>query len=214
MSKRIVFATGTPITNSVSDLYTMQRYLGYEHMDELNMLEFDNWIKMFSEVTEEFEVEANGVGYRLRKRLSRYYNLPELSLLFSDIADLYFTGDVDRKLPKEVETVNCIVESSPSLRAYINSLAERAERVKAGEVPRTEDNMLKITTDGRKAALDMRLVDSDAEDEPGSKLNTCVRNVFEIWQKSGRLTQLVFLDQSTPKDGFNQIGRASCRERV
>lgn len=199
----VVFATGTPITNSVSDLYTMQRYLGYEHMDELNMLEFDNWIKMFSEVTEEFEVEANGVGYRLRKRLSRYYNLPELSLLFSDIADLYFTGDVDRKLPKEVETVNCIVESSPSLRAYINSLAERAERVKAGEVPRTEDNMLKITTDGRKAALDMRLVDRDAEDEPGSKLNTCVRNVFEIWQKSGRLTQLVFLDQSTPKDGFN-----------
>lgn len=198
-----VFATGTPITNSVSDLYTMQRYLGYERMESLNLLEFDNWVKMFSEVTEELEIEANGSAYRLRKRLSRYYNLPELSLLFSDIADMYFPNDADKKLPSEVETINCIVNSSDALREYIGELANRAEHVKSGDVARTEDNMLKITTDGRKAALDMRLVDSDAADEPNSKLNTCVRNVFDIWRDNERLTQLIFLDQSTPKEGFN-----------
>lgn len=199
-----VFATGTPITNSVSDLYTMQRYLGYEHMDEMNLLEFDNWVKMFSEVTEEFEVEANGVGYRLRRRLSRYYNLPELSLLFSDIADLYFNiEDEEKKLPQNVECINCIVPASDGLRNYIEQLAERAEQVKLGVVPRTEDNMLKITTDGRKAALDMRLVDPDAPDGKTSKLNTCVENVFKIWTEHEKLTQLIFLDQSTPKDEFN-----------
>ncbi|MBR3299673.1 MAG: DEAD/DEAH box helicase family protein [Clostridia bacterium] len=199
-----VFATGTPITNSVSDMYTLQRYLGYEHMDELNLLEFDNWVKMFSEVTEEFEVEANGVGYRLRRRLSKYYNLPELSLLFSDIADLYFNSeDEAKKLPQSVDCINCIVPASESLRKYIEELANRAEIVKQGAVPRTEDNMLKITTDGRKAALDMRLVDPDAEDDPDSKLNSCVKNVFKIWSEHEKLTQLVFLDQSTPKDRFN-----------
>lgn len=198
-----VFATGTPITNSVSDMYTMQRYLGYEHMDELNLLEFDNWVKMFSEVTEEFEVEANGIGYRLRRRLSRYYNLPELSLLFSDIADLYFTPEDDRRIPHKVNYINCTVPASDSLRKYIEELAVRAEDVKSGSVARTEDNMLKITTDGRKAALDMRLVNPDEPDNPGSKLNTCVENVFRIWSERDKLTQLVFLDQSTPKDGFN-----------
>lgn len=198
-----VFATGTPITNSVSDLYTMQRYLGFDRMDRLNLAEFDNWVKMFSEVTEEFEVEANGVGYRLRKRLSRYYNLPELSLMFSEIADMYFPVSDDRKLPTDIQTVNCIVESGKALRDYIGELADRAEKVKTGQVPRTEDNMLKITTDGRKAALDMRLVDPNAADEPGSKLNNCVRNVYSIWSENEKLTQLVFLDQSTPKEGFN-----------
>ncbi len=198
-----VFATGTPITNSVSDLYTMQRYLGFDRMDRLNLAEFDNWVKMFSEVTEEFEVEANGVGYRLRKRLSRYYNLPELSLMFSEIADMYFPVSDDRKLPTDIQTVNCIVESGKALRDYIGELADRAERVKTGQVPRTEDNMLKITTDGRKAALDMRLVDPNAADEQGSKLNNCVRNVYSIWSENEKLTQLVFLDQSTPKEGFN-----------
>ena len=199
-----VFATGTPITNSVSDMYTLQRYLGYEHMDELNLLEFDNWVKMFSEVTEEFEVEANGVGFRLRRRLSKYYNLPELSLLFSDIADLYFNSeDEAKKLPQTVDCINCIVPASDSLREYIEELANRADIVKQGAVPRTEDNMLKITTDGRKAALDMRLVDPNAEDDPDSKLNNCVKNVFKIWSEHEKLTQLVFLDQSTPKDEFN-----------
>ena len=198
-----VFATGTPITNSVSDLYTMQRYLGFDRMDRLNLAEFDNWVKMFSEVTEEFEVEANGVGYRLRKRLSRYYNLPELSLMFSEIADMYFPVSDDRKLPTDIQTVNCIVESGKALRDYIGELADRAEKVKTGQVPRTEDNMLKITTDGRKAALDMRLVDPNAADEQGSKLNNCVRNVYSIWSENEKLTQLVFLDQSTPKEGFN-----------
>ena len=198
-----VFATGTPITNSVSDMYTMQRYLGYELMDELNLLEFDNWVKMFSEVTEEFEVEANGVGYTQRRRLSRYYNLPELSLLFSDIADLYFATDDGKKLPQTVDYVNCAVPASPALRKYIEHLADRAEAVKSGTVPRTEDNMLKITTDGRKAALDMRLVDPTLPDDPQSKLNTCVANVFKIWSDDDKLTQLIFLDQSTPKDGFN-----------
>lgn len=199
----VVFATGTPITNSVSDMYTMQRYLGYEHMDELNLLEFDNWVKLFSEVTEEFEVEANGVGYRLRRRLSKYYNLPELSALFSDIADLYFAADDDKKLPQTVNYINCTVSASEALRNYITELAERAEAVKSGAVPRNEDNMLKITTDGRKAALDMRLVDPDAPDNPDSKLNTCVENLYKIWLENERMTQLVFLDQSTPKDGFN-----------
>lgn len=199
----IVFATGTPITNSVSDLYTILLYLAYERLYEMNLVEFDNWIKLFSEVTEEFEVEANGVGYRLRRRLSRYHNLPELSLLLSEIADLHFTGDERGKLPASVKYVNCTVPASPALRKYIAELAERAGRVKAGLVARTEDNMLKITTDGRKAALDMRLVDPNAEDSPGSKLNTCVRKVYEIWANDSTVTQLVFLDQSTPKDDFN-----------
>ena len=198
-----VFATGTPITNSVSDLYTMLLYLAYERLDEMNLVEFDNWVKLFSEVTEEFEVEANGVGYRLRRRLSRYHNLPELSLLLSEIADLHFTSENEQKLPTSVSYINCTVPASAALRKYISELADRAERVKAGLVPRTEDNMLKITTDGRKAALDMRLVDPKAEDMPDSKLNTCVRKVFEIWSENSAVTQLVFLDQSTPKDGFN-----------
>ncbi len=198
-----VFATGTPITNSVSDLYTILLYLAYERLSEMNLVEFDNWVKLFSEVTEEFEVEANGVGYRLRRRLSRYHNLPELSLLLSEIADLHFSSDDGHKLPASVNYVNCTVPASPALRKYISELAERAGRVKSGMVARTEDNMLKITTDGRKAALDMRLVDPTAEDSPGSKLNTCVRKVFEIWSGDSTVTQLVFLDQSTPKDEFN-----------
>lgn len=199
----VVFATGTPVTNSVSDIYTIQKYLGYEILENLNLAEFDNWIKMFSEITEEFEVEANGVEYRLRKRLSKYYNLPELSLMLADIADMYFTSGDDSKLPSYVETVNCIVQSGDALKDYIAQLAERADKVKAGVIPRTEDNMLKITTDGRKAALDMRLVDSDAADESNSKLNYCVKNVTSIWESTERLTQLIFLDQSTPKDSFN-----------
>lgn len=153
MTDGVLFLQQEPlITNSVSDMYTMQRYLGYEHMDELNLLEFDNWVKMFSEVTEEFEVEANGIGYRLRRRLSRYYNLPELSLLFSDIADLYFTPEDDKRIPHKVNYINCTVPASESLRKYIEELAVRAEAVKSGSVARTEDNMLKITTDGRKAS--------------------------------------------------------------
>lgn len=198
-----VFATGTPITNSVSDLYTMLLYLAYERLEELNLLEFDNWVKLFSEVTEEFEVEANGIGYRLRRRLSKYHNLPELSLLLSDIADLHFSHDDEQKLPSNVNYVNCTVPASDALRKYISDLAERADMVKSGLVPRTEDNMLKITTDGRKAALDMRLVDPYAPDLPTSKLNACVENVYKIWSENKTVTQLVFLDQSTPKDGFN-----------
>ncbi|MBO4849258.1 MAG: DEAD/DEAH box helicase family protein [Clostridia bacterium] len=198
-----VFATGTPITNSVSDLYTMLLYLAYERLYEMNLVEFDNWVKLFSEVTEEFEVEANGIGYRLRRRLSRYHNLPELSLLLSDIADLHFSRDEEQKLPSNVNYVNCTVPASPALRKYISDLAARAEKVKSGLVARTEDNMLKITTDGRKAALDMRLVDPNAEDIPDSKLNTCVEKVFGIWKSDSAVTQLVFLDQSTPKDDFN-----------
>ncbi|MBO4384795.1 MAG: DEAD/DEAH box helicase family protein [Clostridia bacterium] len=198
-----VFATGTPITNSVSDLYTMLLYLAYERLYEMNLVEFDNWVKLFSEVTEEFEVEANGVGYRLRRRLSRYHNLPELSLLLSEIADLHFSRDDEQKLPANVSYINCTVPASHALREYIGELAARADLVKAGMVARTDDNMLKITTDGRKAALDMRLVDPNAEDSPDSKLNTCVRKVFEIWRDNPAVTQLVFLDQSTPKDSFN-----------
>jgi len=198
-----VFATGTPITNSVSDLYTMLLYLAYERLEDMNLLEFDNWVKLFSEVTEEFEVEANGIGYRLRRRLSRYHNLPELSLLLSDIADLHFSHDEERKLPSSVNYVNCTVPASDALRKYISDLAKRADDVKAGLVPRTDDNMLKITTDGRKAALDMRLVDPDAPDVPTSKLNACVKNVYKIWSENKTVTQLVFLDQSTPKEGFN-----------
>ncbi|MBQ4341983.1 MAG: DEAD/DEAH box helicase family protein [Clostridia bacterium] len=198
-----VFATGTPITNSVSDLYTMLLYLAYERLNEMNLVEFDNWVKLFSEVTEEFEVEANGIGYRLRRRLSRYHNLPELSLLLSDIADLHFEGSDAKKLPSRVEYINCTVPASQELRNYINELAERAERVKSGLVARTEDNMLKITTDGRKAALDMRLVDPNAPDLPDSKVNTCAKKVFEIWSGNAAVTQIIFLDQSTPKDDFN-----------
>jgi hypothetical protein len=199
----VVFATGTPITNSVSDLYTMLLYLAYERLAEMNLVEFDNWVKLFSEVTEEFEVEANGVGYRLRRRLSRYHNLPELSLLLSEIADLHFTRDEEQKLPSNVNYVNCTVPASKALRDYISELAVRAERVKSGLVARTEDNMLKITTDGRKAALDMRLVDPYAADLPTSKVNTCAQKVFGIWSSDKTVTQLVFLDQSTPKDDFN-----------
>ena len=116
---------------------------------------------------------------------------------------MYFPVSDDRKLPTDIQTVNCIVESGKALRDYIGELADRAEKVKTGQVPRTEDNMLKITTDGRKAALDMRLVDPNAADEQGSKLNNCVRNVYSIWSENEKLTQLVFLDQSTPKEGFN-----------
>lgn len=198
-----VFATGTPITNSVSDLYTMLLYLAHERLEELNLLEFDNWVKLFSEVTEEFEVEANGVGYRLRRRLSKYHNLPELSLLLSGIADLHFSNDDEQHLPSNVHYHNCTVPATDALRTYISELAVRAERVKSGVVARTEDNMLKITTDGRKAALDMRLVTPEAEDDPNSKINSCVENVYSIWSADRTITQLVFLDQSTPKEGFN-----------
>ena len=199
-----VFATGTPITNSISDAYTMQKYLQYNDLKALGLRSFDSWIGMFAEAKTDFEIDVDTSGYRMCRRLRSFHNLPELTAMFS-VAAHYHKTDGRRDIPDFAGHEDCTVEKSEALAQYLKNISERAETVRRGETDRKADNMLKITTDGRKAALDIRLVVPEAGEQLQSKVRFCAENVYRIWQDNdiGNCTQLVFCDISTPKAEFN-----------
>lgn len=202
--KGVVFATGTPITNSITDIYVMQQYLQNGELALIELQSFDDWIGMFAEKQQEFEIDVDTSKYRLATRFSQFHNLPELTNLLSSIADFHrvdksadipdFNGYTDSAIPKTNE-----------LEQYLNDISQRADLVRSNSVSRKLDNMLKITTDGRKAALDLRLVNPNAHYTEDSKVAYCVKNVADIYYQnnSSKATQLIFCDISTPKSEFN-----------
>lgn len=195
----VIFATGTPISNSMVELYTIQRYLQYRLLQELGLIHFDDWASSFGETVTAIELSPEGTGYRAKTRFAKFYNLPELMAAFKEVADIQ-TADM-LKLP--VPTANFhteVIQPSELQKEMIKGLAERAEKIHAGGVDPHVDNMLRITNDGRKLALDMRLINPLAADDPNGKVAVCARNVFRIWEqtKEKRSAQLVFCDLSTP----------------
>ena len=195
----IVFATGTPISNSMTEMYTMQRYLQYETLRRQGLTHFDAWASTFGETITAIELAPEGTGYRAKTRFARFYNLPELIAMFKQVADVQ-TADM-LKLPiPEAEYHNEVIKPSKFQKDMAASFSERAEKVRNGMVDATVDNMLKITNDGRKLALDQRLTDELLPDDPESKVNLCLDNIHRIWEESKeqRSTQMVFCDLSTP----------------
>ncbi|MCD8354384.1 MAG: SNF2-related protein, partial [Clostridiales bacterium] len=202
----IVFAIGTPVSNSMTELYTVMRYLQYNTLQQKGLTHFDCWASTFGETTTSIELDPQGTGYRARTRFAKFFNLPELMNLFKEVADIKTSDQLNLPVPEaHFETV--VVKPSDIQKEMVASLSERAAKIHARLVDPSEDNMLCITSDGRKIGLDQRLMNPLLPDDPGSKLNACVNNVFHIWQegKDDRLTQLLFCDMSTPKgDGsFN-----------
>ena len=204
--KGIVFATGTPISNSMSEMYTVQRYLQYDTLSAKGLTHFDAWASIFGETVTSIELAPEGTGYRARTRFARFHNLPELMAMFREVADIQTADMLGLPVP-EAKYENIIVEPSELQQEMVQELSERAAAVHRKEVDPSTDNMLKITTDGRKIGLDQRLINPLLPDFEGSKVNACTDNIHRIWQETSgdRLTQLVFSDFSTPnKDGrFN-----------
>jgi len=204
--KGVVFATGTPVSNSMTELYTMQRYLQYESLKKNGLEHFDSWASTFGETQSSFELSPEGTGYRVKTRFSKFYNLPELMSMFKEVADIQ-TADMLNLPTPEANYEVIKTEPSEEQKEILKSLSERADDVRNRVVEPDEDNMLKITNDGKKLALDQRLINPLLPDNPDSKVNVCVKNVFAIWDKTkeNRSTQLLFSDMSTPKgDGeFN-----------
>lgn len=200
----VVMATGTPITNSITDAFIMQKYLQSGELALLELQNFDSWVGMFAERSTEFEIDVDTSSYRLATRFARFHNLPELTSLLSSIADFHQVDKSDG-LPEFEGYTDTLIEKTEEFSDYLKDISRRAEQVRGGYVERTEDNMLKITTDGRKAALDMRLVDATARFSYQSKVMRCVENVLDIYIKTeaDKSTQLIFCDSSTPKRGFN-----------
>jgi hypothetical protein len=204
--KGVIFATGTPVTNSIAELYTVQRYLQYDTLQRLGMGHFDSWASTFGETTTSVELSPEGTGYRARTRFAKFQNLPELMNLFGEVADIKTADTLNLPRPKaNFKTV--VVPPSDMQREMVQELSARAKAVHEKKVEPHEDNMLKITSDGRKIGLDQRLINPMLHDDPGSKVNACMENIYRIWDETSaeRLTQLVFCDFSTPnKDGrFN-----------
>lgn len=199
-SRGVVFATGTPISNSMVELYTIQRYLQYDTLVKHHLQHFDAWASTFGETISAVELTPEGSGYRAKTRFARFYNLPELMAMFKEVADIKTADMLNLPVPKAIFH-NISVKPSEIQKQMVAELAERAEKVRNGLVDATEDNMLKITNDGRKLALDQRLINPLLPDFEGSKLNACVDTMFETWEKGKekRLTQLFFCDLSTPK---------------
>ena len=202
----VVFATGTPVSNSMTELYTVMRYLQYSTLQQKNLIHFDCWASTFGETTTSIELAPEGTGYRARTRFAKFFNLPELMTMFKEVADIKTSDQLHLPVPEaKFETV--LVKPSEIQKEMVQSLSERAGKINAGMVDASEDNMLCVTNDGRKIGLDQRLMNPLLPDDPNSKLNACVRNVLRIWEegKTDKLTQLLFCDLSTPKgDGqFN-----------
>ena len=207
-SRGVVFATGTPISNSMAELFTMQRYLQRETLEQHGLSSFDAWASTFGETVTAVELAPEGTGYRTKTRFSKFYNLPELMSMFKQVADVQTADMLNLPVPKLVggKPINVALPPSPQQKQMVADLADRAEEIRAGNVDPTEDNMLKVTNDGRKLALDQRLIDPNLPENPNDKVHACAENVYRIWSetKDKRLTQLVFCDLSTPKpDGFN-----------
>ena len=202
----VVFATGTPVSNSMTELYTVMRYLQYGTLQKKNLTHFDCWASTFGETTTAIELAPEGTGYRARTRFAKFFNLPELMNMFKEVADIKTSDQLNLPVPEaKFETV--VVQPSDFQKDMVAELSERAAAVHAGTVDPSEDNMLKITSDGRKIGLDQRLMNPLLPDDPNSKLNSCIGNILRIYQEgdADKLTQLVFCDLSTPKkDGtFN-----------
>ena len=199
-NRGVIFATGTPVSNSMTELYTMQRYLQYERLQELNMTHFDCWASRFGETVTALELAPEGTGYRARTRFSKFFNLPELMNLFKEVADIKTADQLNLPTP-EVEYHNIVAQPTEHQQEMVKALSERASLVHSGTVDPSQDNMLKITSDGRKLGLDQRIVNQMLPDEPGTKVNQCVDNIMQIWRdgKADKLTQLVFCDISTPQ---------------
>ena len=202
----VIFATGTPVSNSMTELYTVMRYLQYGTLQQKGLTHFDCWASTFGETTTSIELAPEGTGYRARTRFAKFFNLPELMTMFKEVADIKTSDQLHLPVPEaKFETV--LVKPSEIQKEMVQSLSERAGKINAGMVDASEDNMLCVTNDGRKIGLDQRLMNPLLPDDPNSKLNVCVRNVLRIWEegKADRLTQLLFCDLSTPKvDGqFN-----------
>ena len=199
-SKGVVFATGTPVSNSMVELYTMQRYLQYDDLVKMGLENFDNWASIFGETIQAMELSPEASGYRCKTRFAKFHNLPELMALFKEVADIKTADTLNLPTP-EVERHDILVKPSQIQKEMVEKLGERAEKIRDGKVDPKEDNMLKITNEGRKLALDQRIMNNMLEDDENGKVATCAKNVFEIWQKTKeeKLTQLVFCDLSTPK---------------
>ncbi len=204
-NRGVIFATGTPISNTMVEMYTMQRYLQYDALVQRGLAHFDAWASTFGETITAMELAPEGTGFRLRTRFARFFNLPELTSMFREVADIQTADMLSLPVPK-AEYHTEVLEPSKFQRDMLLSLADRAEAVRAGSVKPTEDNMLRITGDGRKLALDQRMLNSLLPDDPMSKANACVDHVLRIWRDTAaeKLTQLLFCDLSTPRgEGFH-----------
>ena len=199
-NRGVIFATGTPVSNSMTELYTMQRYLQYDRLQELGMIHFDCWASRFGETVTALELAPEGTGYRARTRFSKFFNLPELMNLFKEVADIKTADQLHLPTP-EVEYHNIVAQPTEHQQEMVKALSERASLVHGGSVDPSVDNMLKITSDGRKLGLDQRIINQMLPDEPGTKVNQCVGNIMQIWRdgQADKLTQMVFCDISTPQ---------------
>ena len=200
----VVFATGTPVSNSMTELYTVMRYLQYSTLQQKKLTHFDCWASTFGETTTAIELAPEGTGYRARTRFAKFFNLPELMSMFKEVADIKTSDQLHLPVPvAKFETV--VAKPSDIQKKMVQELSKRAARIHSGTVDASEDNMLCVTNDGRKIGLDVRLMNPMLPDDPGSKLNVCVRNVLKIWEegKEQKLTQLLFCDLSTPKNDGN-----------
>ena len=200
--KGVVFATGTPVSNSMTELYTMMRYLQHDTLQKKGLAHFDCWASTFGETTTAIELAPEGTGYRARTRFAKFFNLPELMTLFKEVADIKTSDQLHLPVPEAVYH-NVVAQPTEIQQAMVQELSERAAKVHAGAVDASVDNMLRITTDGRKLGLDQRIINPDLPDDPSSKVNMCVDNIYRIWDEgqADKLTQLVFCDLSTPKTG-------------
>ena len=210
--KGVTFATGTPISNSMTELYTMMRYLQHDMLKRNSLTHFDCWASAFGETTTAIELAPEGTGYRARTRFAKFFNLPELMNLFREAADIKTADQLNLPTPTAVYHTE-VSQPTPLQQQMVQELSERAAKVHAGSVDASTDNMLKITSDGRKLGLDQRVINPDLPDDPNSKVNRCVDNIHRIWQdgQADKLTQLVFCDLSTPKGKTAQSGRIAAK---
>ena len=199
--KGITFATGTPVSNSMTELYTIMRYLQYDTLMNMGMGHFDSWAATFGETVTAIELSSEGTGYRAKTRFARFFNLPELISIFKEAADIQTADMLNLPVP-EAEYINEVLKPSEEQKEMVEAFSERAEQVRGGAVDPRVDNMLKITNDGRKCALDQRLLNDMLPDTGESKVNACVENAFQVWEdgKDTQATQLIFCDLSTPKN--------------
>ena len=200
----VVFATGTPVSNSMTELYTVMRYLQYSTLQQKKLTHFDCWASTFGETTTAIELAPEGTGYRARTRFAKFFNLPELMSMFKEVADIKTSDQLHLPVPEaKFETV--VAKPSDLQKEMVQGLSKRAAEIHSGNVDASVDNMLCVTNDGRKIGLDVRLMNPMLPDDPNSKLNVCVQNVLKIWEegKDQKLTQLLFCDLSTPKNDGN-----------
>ena len=210
--KGVTFATGTPVSNSMTELYTMMRYLQHDMLKRNSLTHFDCWASAFGETTTAIELAPEGTGYRARTRFAKFFNLPELMKLFREAADIKTADQLNLPTPTAIYHTE-VTQPTALQQQMVQELSERAAKVHAGSVDASTDNMLKITSDGRKLGLDQRVINPDLPDDPNSKVNLCVNNIHRIWQdgQAEKLTQLVFCDLSTPKGKAAQSGRIAAK---